>query len=1101
MSYSASVKPPHGAVDLGRESRRHSLQEEPSFTDLKLQIASTAITHIMGKNIRDRSDAHQVYGPPESRDDSNTPEVTMEDLQNVRADLKAEVQAQMAAQTENILAQMRSLLLKDPSVETNASTHPSTAPGFSIGLTSSPPSSPSSMAPGLTPTFPQVVTVAHPSTTSPLTLPSQSTSGIFGTSAPPPATQPTESFPIPRVPAQRMDSSINKTFRLADMERLPDTADFRQFRHWRENWNSTSRAQNFASFPHEQQIWSFLSALGAHGKRILEYSYKIDFESPDITVSGLLTSLHDYFREKNSKVVAEVNFIKRKQQQGESFDKYWFCLKDMAEEAEICNHCRDAQIVRQIVVGIRDHDTRVALEEETTFPTLDRAIAICRAKESANKSSSKLTNAEIQQVQHPPQVRPRARSTSRFQPAAHTKTCGNCGKTHTSGERACPAKGRTCTACNKKGHYAVMCRSSRVSSVYVPDINKLSSCSEESKFCELRAITAQFFSMTGTSLGYLKHVLPDSGASANLISVYNAQLLGIDVNKCIKPEGQLTAANSLSINIIGEMKVQIKYNDFMTPVTFQISDEYQGTLLSLETCIALKIIHVDFPNPIPQIRDPQINSVLYVNRDSFESPPTTTSPRLTRSYQIALTSGTGNVSPYISPTHVTKESLLKEYSDVFEGEKHLKVMDGPPMVIHLKPNATPFKVRGPRPIPLPLRERVKKMLDDLESRGIIQKVSKPTEWVHPMSVVQKGDKLRLTVDLRKLNEHVRRPEHPITSPKNAIANIPPNASIFTTFDATSGYHQVPLHRDSQDITTFITPWGRYKHLRATMGLSCAGDEYNRRGDEALADMKTWRKWLTTSYYTTTPYNITNKTGITLNPTKFHYAQPEVKFAGFRVTKHGIQADPQKVKAISQFPIPKNISELRFSDAISARFVPLRPLLSSKNPFLWTNDHSKAFQEVKDSLVSPPILTTFNPKRKTMVQTDASRLNGLGYILLQEDEQGTWKLIECGSRFITEAEERYAIVELELLAAVWRSASVIFIFFGLSEFTLVTDHQPLLTILNKKTLDSIENTRIQRLKSHLTPYNFITVWKKGSSSGSAAGPNPSGLHSAPQSLQL
>ncbi|QQP40070.1 Uncharacterized protein FKW44_013994, partial [Caligus rogercresseyi] len=67
----------------------------------------------------------------------------------------------------------------------------------------------------------------------------------------------------------------------------------------------------------------------------------------------------------------------------------------------------------------------------------------------------------------------------------------------------------------------------------------------------------------------------------------------------------------------------------------------------------------------------------------------------------------------------------------------------------------------------------------------------------------------------------------------------------------------------------------------------------------------------------------------------------------------------------------------------------------------------------------------------------------------EDEQGTWKLIECGSRFITEAEERYAMVELELLAAVWVLCKCHIYLFGLSEFTLVTDHQPLLTILNKK----------------------------------------------------
>ncbi|CAB4064044.1 unnamed protein product [Lepeophtheirus salmonis] len=267
-------------------------------------------------------------------------------------------------------------------------------------------------------------------------------------------------------------------------------------------------------------------------------------------------------------------------------------------------------------------------------------------------------------------------------------------------------------------------------------------------------------------------------------------------------------------------------------------------------------------------------------------------------------------------------------------------MDGPSMVIHLKPIATPFKVRGPKPIPLPLRERVKKMLDDLESQGVIQKISKPTEWVHPMRQIQPpGDEALAGID-----------------------NMEKVVDDIILYDSS-------MHLHEQIVRKLLD------HCRDT--------------------------------------------GITLNPKKFHYGQTEAKLAGFRVTSQSIQADPEKIKAIAQFPTPKNISDLRsfiglieqlagFSDTVSAKFMPLRPLLSPKNPYIWTEDHLRAFKEVKKCLVSPPLLTTFDPKRGTMIQTDASRLNNLGYILLQKDEQDVWKLIEFGSRFVTETEAHYAM---------------------------------------------------------------------------------------------
>ena len=136
-------------------------------------------------------------------------------------------------------------------------------------------------------------------------------------------------------------------------------------------------------------------------------------------------------------------------------------------------------------------------------------------------------------------------------------------------------------------------------------------------------------------------------------------------------------------------------------------------------------------------------------------------------------------------------------------------------------------------------------------------------------------------------------------------------------------------------------------------------------------------------------------GITLNPEKFKLAQDEVKFAGFIIGSKGVKADPEKIKAIAKFPTPTNITDLRsfiglteqlagFSKEVSQALLPLRPLLKSKSHWIWNNDHAQAFESTKAALCSPPILTTFDPAKPTMLQTEASRLKGLGYVLLQKD---------------------------------------------------------------------------------------------------------------------
>ncbi|CAB4062959.1 unnamed protein product [Lepeophtheirus salmonis] len=112
----------------------------------------------------------------------------------------------------------------------------------------------------------------------------------------------------------------------------------------------------------------------------------------------------------------------------------------------------------------------------------------------------------------------------------------NCGKTHSHSKQECPAKGQSCNSCKKKGHYASMCQSSKVSYVYVGNVDKQSPELKSTKFHELRSITAHFFSMNGISVGSLRNVFPNSGASANFISTQNAERLGFNINSGKKTE-------------------------------------------------------------------------------------------------------------------------------------------------------------------------------------------------------------------------------------------------------------------------------------------------------------------------------------------------------------------------------------------------------------------------------------------------------------------------------------------------------------------------------------------------------------------------------------
>ena len=158
---------------------------------------------------------------------------------------------------------------------------------------------------------------------------------------------------------------------------------------------------------------------------------------------------------------------------------------------------------------------------------------------------------------------------------------------------------------------------------------------------------------------------------------------------------------------------------------------------------------------------------------------------------------------------------------------------------------------------------------------------------------------------------------------------------------------------------------------------------------------------------------------------------------------------------------------------------MRGLLKKGIAFQWLPEHEREFRTLKGMLTSPLIVYFFDPKLDTMLLTDASKLYGLGYALVQKDSAGKLRLIQAGSRSLAPAEKNYAPIESECLAAVWAMAKCRHFLFGCQSFDLITDHQPLIGIFRKDIID-IDNRRLQRLREKVLDYCFKVIWVEGKS---------------------
>ena len=368
-------------------------------------------------------------------------------------------------------------------------------------------------------------------------------------------------------------------------------------------------------------------------------------------------------------------------------------------------------------------------------------------------------------------------------------------------------------------------------------------------------------------------------------------------------------------------------------------------------------------------------------------------------------------------------------------------------------------------------------------KSVIKKMTEPTDWVSSIVISRrKNGKLRICLDPKDLNKVIKRCHHK-TPTLEEITHKFSGSRYYSELDAKNGYWSVVLDEESSRLTTFNSPFGRYCFRRMPFGLVMSQDVFQHRMDQILEkcpgtvsiadDIVVCGK--TEAEHDWNLHNlmeVAKRHGLVFNSEKCELKVPQIKFFGMMYDKDGVHPDPVKVKDIKQRCSPESKTELQeflgmvtymspFIPKLAEHTASLRSLLKKGVVYVWTESHEQDFQKIKGLICQETTLTYFNVHDETVIQVDASS-RGLGAVLLQNN-----KPIAFASKSLSDAEQRYANIERELLAVVFGCERFHTYVYG-KHFTIESDHKPL-EMIQQKPLTAAP-PRLQRMLLRLQTYD-------------------------------
>lgn len=435
-------------------------------------------------------------------------------------------------------------------------------------------------------------------------------------------------------------------------------------------------------------------------------------------------------------------------------------------------------------------------------------------------------------------------------------------------------------------------------------------------------------------------------------------------------------------------------------------------------------------------------------------------------------------------------------------------------------NDTPFRQKSRRIPPADFAD-AREHIQELLQKEIIRESSSP--YASPIVLVRKknGD-LRLTVDYRLLNSRTIKDQYNIPKIEEIFHSLT-GAVWFSSLDLKSGYYQIEMAEEDKQKTAFWCPLGFYEFNRMPQGICNAPATFQRlmekcMGSMAFTDVLVYLDDLLIFSRTLEEHEeklekvLTRlrEYGLRLNPDKCQFLRPSVKCLGHVISAEGVQTDADKISAVTTWPRPKNVRELksflgfagyyrRFIEHYSEVAKPLNDLSTQYEPVRkrrgrphagkrpqaggrpspdtpfgdnWTEDCQTAFSSLVDRLTTAPTLHFANFEEPFILHTDAST-SGLGAALYQKHD-GKLKPVAYASRGLSKSETNYPAHKLEFLALKWAVTAKFSDYLYGNKFLVVTDNNPLTYVLTTAKLDATSH----RWLAALSNFQFDLKYQPG-----------------------